>query len=329
MMESSNNDVDPNSGDNLVHLHESHSHSSFQDGNDDDDDESTEYEEEDMMGDGGGGVFFADATLEDAHQLVDTPNHTLVEEDEEEEDDDDVELNGKDGTADAASRNSSDAGDAMRHRRSRSRDSTDTNGGGTPIDADNNVNANNNSMGRITNQIFELDNQKVPARPPRIPRDISWALSAVIFIPFGLFLPFVVTHNHPDTFAAHPAHPGASHYYDPTGGNWNDAASTLRARYSTILPVLIATAMTCYMGKSLYSDPSSGGDGEEARHVAADRLSALGSLLALVSYPVLILFLITECPGANLAWPFGLYLSLCLYRDVVRYYRLSYWSSAT
>ena len=236
-------------------------------------------------------LFFADATLEDAHHMVDSPV-------------------GRSATAPIRSslfdleEDPPLTGNTIR-----------TNGRNHDLVKD----ENNNSYGLDNTGTIVHTSETVLQRRkrPPIPRDIAWAAYATTFIPMSLLVPFWICHRHPETYTTPPHDAVASHVGDVIYG-WNFAASSNRGHVATLVSAILAYGAATVLSILLYRNPASGDLGEDARHAAASQLTLLSHYVALgVIYPSLLALIYTEFPKATSANLWALILLLCFLRDLV------------
>lgn len=259
--------------------------------------------------------FFADATLEDAHHLVDSPatagRATIISSSLFDSEDDEPNNNNN-----KKKNNKNSSGKATT--------STILNNNHPLLLLDTLSNHGNRGEDRVVNQQRQQEQQQhssgyflnVPAasaamsshantatalrrkRPP-IPRDIAWAAYATMFIPISFLVPFWITHRHADIYTTPPHDAIAPHVGDVIYG-WNYAASSHRGHVATLLSAILAYGAATLLSVILYRNPASGDDGEDARHQAASHVTLISHYVALGAiYPLLLALLYTEFPRAT------------------------------
>jgi hypothetical protein len=226
--------------------------------------------------------FFADATLEDAHHLVESPagnsgRASILASSLFDVDDEQVN-NGPDGNKDGSAKSSGAKYPLLLDKFSTAsnispdeegRDTNQETNAGKQLSSGYFLNA---CPSRSTPTTSAGNNNPPPPhtaylrrkRPP-IPRDIGWAAYATIYIPISFVLPYWITHRHPDTYTTPPHDAVAPHAGDIIYG-WNTAASSHRGHFVTLLCAILAYGVATLVSFLLYRNPASGDDGEDARH---------------------------------------------------------------
>ena len=138
---------------------------------------------------------------------------------------------------------------------------------------------------------------------PALPRDIVWATYATIFLPLSFVVPWWVVHRYPDRFGPEPINDQLYHVHEdgitPVIHGWNQVASSHRGHVATLASALLAYMSAVFLSIILYRNPLSGDDGEDERHLAASRITLLSHYASLLMYPILIALLITQFPKAD------------------------------
>eukprot|EP00814_Leptocylindrus_danicus_P009715 CAMPEP_0116045330 /NCGR_PEP_ID=MMETSP0321-20121206/27554_1 /TAXON_ID=163516 /ORGANISM="Leptocylindrus danicus var. danicus, Strain B650" /LENGTH=772 /DNA_ID=CAMNT_0003526643 /DNA_START=8 /DNA_END=2326 /DNA_ORIENTATION=+ len=134
-------------------------------------------------------------------------------------------------------------------------------------------------------------------RRPTMPRDTAWGVTAVLFLPLSLLLPFYVAkhdNNHDDDGIVMES------------SAWEEAARSSQAQHITFWGGLISCAVAIVLCRLTYKTLG-GPAGEESRKSAASKI-AISNLLSLIVQPLLVMLILNKAPSA---WPF-IFLPLIL-----------------
>jgi hypothetical protein len=224
--------------------------------------------------------FFADATLEDAHHLVESPaGHSarvsMLPSSLFNVDDDQLN-NGPDKNKDKSNEASAAKYPLFLDKFSNANNAS-------PDEEDRETNHETNTGKQLSSGYFlsvptsgstltanigsanPLSTAYLRRKRPPIPRDIGWAAYATLYIPISFGLPFWIAHRHPDTYTTPPHDAVAPHAGDIIYG-WNTAASSHRGHLVTLLCAILSYGVATLVSFLLYRNPASGDDGEDARH---------------------------------------------------------------
>jgi hypothetical protein len=164
----------------------------------------------------------------------------------------------------------------------------------------NTSNINNNreksNFSRITSLESDVQqqDQSLPRQPPRWPRDIPWAVAFLVFVPVSFVWPILIEKHDEDVSPL-------VHY---------------PLSIATLHTLWWAAVATFFLSRLLYLSVG-GGEGDDARHAAAQVLTASAPVSVMV-YTVLALMILTECPDA---WAAALIPAWYTVRDVYLFRR--------
>jgi hypothetical protein len=163
----------------------------------------------------------------------------------------------------------------------------------------------NNSMTAPTFNIpiFSTNNTRSANRP----RDVTWALVFLLFVPVSLIWPIVQSRSNNNKSSDSSTTPHATHWM----------AWSRPPRWATFQSFLLAYAATVVLARLLYKSHG-GGDGENARHAASQLILSFAPISVAV-YAAMIVALYWFTPSA--IFPLGLIPLWYLLRDLYLFRR--------
>jgi hypothetical protein len=145
---------------------------------------------------------------------------------------------------------------------------------------------------RISNLEADFRTRDLPKTLPRWPRDISWTVTFLLFVPFSLLWPILKKNN-------------------PSSSS-QSSLSIHPLSTATIHALVWAAVATVVLSRALYRT-AGGGDGDDARHSIAAALVRDSAPLAVLVHGALTVAVAVACPEARVA---ALVPLACLLRDV-------------
>lgn len=138
-----------------------------------------------------------------------------------------------------------------------------------------------------------------PRRPPRRPRDVSYAILALMVLPIGLLLPHLYYPN--EYIIRHNEEGNSSNINTTSQYSWSQMAMSSTSHTILLFSTLIATLISLLITRLLYNHPPGGG-GNDKRYTYIGRTVLSSSHLCSWLYPTIAVYIWIMLPNVRRSW---------------------------